>query len=541
MIIVSRDGSGDFTTIQEAIHSVTTTHRSPVIILVRMNEYKEQVVVDRDNIRIVGEARDRTIITWGNGTETAQGADGTFVVTGRNVEVENLTVRFESTEKMMAQTAAVIAAADRGVWRNCRLEAPETAVICGCPESASEQAQMLAEGRVYFENCTIQGSRQLVSGSSCAWFEGCTLQMLSGGGDYTAFRTPHGQAYGAVFHRCTLKGECGEGEAFLGELGEADAQAVFLDCEMDGHVAPSGFRVQSEDAYPTEKSGEYRTRGERSDLSERIFQEKRLSDDEASVYSVAEVLGGCDGWHPDRRVPTWYLCGDSTMANYPETASPMTGWGQMLQPLLKETIYVENCAICGRSSKSFIAEKWLGYIELCLHAGDKVIISFSHNDEKKDPLRYTSPFGTFPEYLSLYIDAARAHGAEPILATPIARRHFDSEGRLLATHGDYPEAMRNLAKVRGVRLVDMEKGTMQIVSQLGDQESRTLYCHVPAGHPNYPDGAQDNSHLHRRGAIRYAALFLSLLKGEITTDGLQFSEAGSDLTGLIAKEDSILR
>ena len=71
MIIVSRDGSGDFTTIQEAIHSVTTTHRSPVIILVRMNEYKEQVVVDRDNIRIVGEARDRTIITWGNGTEMA--------------------------------------------------------------------------------------------------------------------------------------------------------------------------------------------------------------------------------------------------------------------------------------------------------------------------------------------------------------------------------------------------------------------------------------------------------------------------------------
>ena len=162
--------------------------------------------------------------------------DGTFVVTGRNVEVENLTVRFESSEKTMAQTAAVIAAGDRGVWRNCRLEAPETAVICGCPESASEQAQMQAEGRVYFEDCTIQGSRQLVSGSSRAWFEGCTLQMLSGGGDYTAFRTPHGQAYGAVFHRCTLKGECGDGEAFLGELGEADAQAVFLDCEMDGHV-----------------------------------------------------------------------------------------------------------------------------------------------------------------------------------------------------------------------------------------------------------------------------------------------------------------
>ena len=539
MIIVSKDGSGDFTSIQEAVHSVTTTHRSPVIILVRMNEYKEQVVVDRDNIRIVGEARDRTVLAWGSGTETAKGPACTLLVTGRNVEVENLTVRFESEKKTTGQTAAVIAAGDRGVWRNCRLEAPETAVICGTVPSCSEPGT--EQRRVYFEDCTIQGSRQLVSGSFRAWFEGCTLQMLSEGGDYSAFRTPHGQAYGAVFHHCTLKGECGDGEAFLGSLDEADAQAFFLDCDMDGHVAPSGFRLQSEDTFPTEKSGEYRTRGERSDLSERIFQEKRLSDDEASVYSVAEVIGGCDGWHPDRRVPTWYLCGDSTMANYPETAAPMTGWGQMLQPLLKENIHVENCAICGRSSKSFIAEKWLSYIELCLHAGDKVIISFSHNDEKKDPLRYTSPFGTFQEYLELYIDAARAHGAEPILATPIARRHFDSEGRLLATHGDYPEAMRNLAKTRGVRLVDMEKGTMQIVSRLGEKESRTLYCHVPAGHPNYPDGAQDNSHLHRRGAIRYAALFLSLLKGETTTDGLEFSAAGTDLTGLIAKEDSVLR
>jgi hypothetical protein len=115
-----------------------------------------------------------------------------------------------------------------------------------------------------------------------------------------------------------------------------------------------------------------------------------------------------------------------------------------------------------------------------------------------------------------YVDAARRHGAEPILATPIARRRFDDQGRLLATHGEYPAAMRALAQGEGLRLVDMEAATMACLEALGPQDSRRLYCHVPAGHPNYPDGAADDRHLHRRGAMRFASLFLALLSGEAT-------------------------
>ena len=116
------------------------------------------------------------------------------------------------------------------------------------------------------------------------------------------------------------------------------------------------------------------------------------------------------------------------MADYPEDRAPMTGWGQVLQALLPETVFVQNEAVCGRSSKSFVAEKRLSLIELCLRPGDRLLISFSHNDEKEDPLRYTSPRMTFPEYLNMFIDAARRQGAEPVLITPIARRLFGGDG-----------------------------------------------------------------------------------------------------------------
>ena len=189
----------------------------------------------------------------------------------------------------------------------------------------------------------------------------------------------------------------------------------------------------------------------------------------------------------------------------------MTGWGQALKSLA-EGAFVENCAVCGRSSKSFIAEKRLSFIELCLRKGDKLFIQFGHNDEKPDVERATVARVTYPEYLGMFIDAARRQGAEPILLTPVARRHFDENGALKHTHGDYPVAMRDLADYRGVRLLDMEKATEALLNDLGDEASKALFNWQEPGHPNYPDGVQDNTHLCYTGAVRLARIALKLLE-----------------------------
>ena len=565
MYIIAKDGSGDFTSIQQAIDAIPGGGRAPTILLLRMDEYQERVVVNKDNVRIIGEARDRTVITAKgcakdldkNGNERGTFLSATFMVTGRNVEVENLTIRNDAGDgRDVGQAVAVYAAGDRGVWRNVRMIAHQDTLFCGplmkkvvddifprqayaeCVESIGDST--LTQSRQYFEDCYIQGDVDFIFGPYRCWFERCTLFMNARGGLYTAANTPEDQPYGLVFHNCKLTGECDEGQAFLGRPWRKFSRTVFLNCEMDAHVAPLGFNDWDQEKLVTERYAEYGTTGARADQTTRHPKQKRMTAAEAAEYTVAQVIGGWDNWRPDKRTPTWFLCGDSTMANYPADRAPMTGWGQMLQALIRDDVFVENCAVNGRSSKSFIAEKRLNFIELCLRPGDKLIVSFSHNDEKPDPDRNTHPRITFPEYLSMYIDAARRQGAEPILATPIARRLFNEKGQLIPTHGAYPDAMRNLASYRGVRLIDLEKATMQLVQQLGAEGSKRIYCHVPQGSVHYPQGLHDDSHLQREGAIRIASLFLNRLQNpDLAEADFEKAEAG-DYTDLISREDSVL-
>lgn len=566
LYVVARDGSGDFTSVQEAVDAVRGGGRAPTILLVRPGQYRERVIVDKDNLRIIGEDRDTTVITWSacakdpypDGTERGTFLSFTLLVTGHNVEVENLTIRNDAGDgRQVGQAVAVYAAGDRGVWRGCRMLAHQDTLFCGPLMGNVEKEIGARRGRAesvdyapdcprsyarqYFEDCFIQGDIDFIFGPYRCWFERCTLFMNERGGWYTAANTPEDQPYGLVFHDCRLTGECREGEAFLGRPWRRFAKTLFLECEMDSCVSPLGFADWDQTRVVTERCGEYGTRGARADQSARHPRQKRLAEQEAACVTIPEVLGGWDNWRPDRRVPTWFLCGDSTMAEYPPDRAPMTGWGQVLGALTEEPVFVVDCAVNGRSSKSFIGEGRLAAIESCLRPGDKLIVSFGHNDEKPDEARHTDPETTFPVYLERYIDAAQRHGAEPILATPVARRLFDSEGRLLATHGAYPDAMRSLAERRSVRLIDMEKATMDLCRRAGVEGTKEIFCHVAPGHPNYPEGLEDNSHLQIGGAVAFAALFLAHLQDPALPEEDVTAAGAADCADLIAREDSVLR
>lgn len=534
MVIIAKDGTGDFTSIQAAIDAVPMSSRTPTILLVRMDEYHEKVVVNKDNIRIVGEARDRTIITNSGcakdlneeGKEKGTFLSYTFLVTGNNVEVENITIRNDAGDgRDVGQAVAVYAAGDRGVWRNVRMIASQDTLFCGptMPKVAKDALpRLIPEGvisvgdcplvlnRQYFEDCYIQGDVDFIFGPYRCWFERCTLFMNERGGFYTAANTPEQSEQGLVFHRCRLTGACPPGMAYLGRPWRPYARTVFLHCEMDECVSPEGFQDWGGGAAITERCGEYGTTGARADQSTRHPHQKRLTAEEAELLTLHEVIGGCDHWDPSKRTPTWFLCGDSTMCPYPPQCYPLTGWGQPLA-MLAEDVFVENYAGGGRSSKSFVAEMRLNFIELCLRKGDKLFIQFAHNDETEDPAVHTVPRVTYPEYLSMYIDAARRQGAEPILVTPVVRRCFDESGRLVSTHGDYPAAMRDLAEYRGVRLLDMERATAELVQSMGPEASKTLYNWQEKGHPNDPDGMEDDTHLSFTGAARFARLAMALL------------------------------
>ena len=538
MYVVAGDGSGDFTTLQQAVDALPVSSDTPNILILRMGRYPERVIIDKSDVRIVGEERDRTVITasacakdkYPDGSEKGTFLSSTVIITGDNVALENLTIMNEAGDgRVVGQAVALYAAGDRGAFRNVRLIARQDTLFCGPLmetvvrdiQGRTGRAQVVPHvpesiptfAREYFENCYIRGDVDFIFGPYRCWFEGCELFMNERGGWYTAANTPESKPHGFVFHNCTLTGECEKGRAFLGRPWRRFARTAFIDCYMDACVAPQGFADWDDVRVVTRRYQEYGSKGEGARPEDRHPSQQRLTREEAGQLTVSTVIGGSDLWRPDRRVPAVFLAGDSICAGKPSDEYPMRGWGQEFSAFLPGR-YIYDLAVNGRSSKSFIAEKRLNFAELCMRKGDTLLIAFSHNDEKPDRERHTDPRVTFPEYLNMYIDAALRQGATPVLLTPMPRRKFDGEGKLIPTHGEYPDAIRALARLRGVKLIDLENMVSPLLEADGPEGSKAWYCHVPEGHFNYPSGARDDSHLSQTGAARVARIIADALREE---------------------------
>ncbi|WP_303919870.1 rhamnogalacturonan acetylesterase [Draconibacterium sediminis] len=208
-----------------------------------------------------------------------------------------------------------------------------------------------------------------------------------------------------------------------------------------------------------------------------------------------------------------YCVGDSTMANKEADAFPETGWCMVLDEYFNPNVEVKNHAKNGRSSKSFIDEgRWQTVLD-SLQAGDYVFIQFGHNDQKKhDSTRYTTPFDTYTENLSKFVNESRQKGAIPVLFTSIVRRNFGENGKLTDTHGDYPVATRQVADSLNVPLIDLQKISEEWVNSLGDEASKQMYVWTDITNERYPEPRKDDTHLSQERAHKVAQLATEALK-----------------------------
>lgn len=212
---------------------------------------------------------------------------------------------------------------------------------------------------------------------------------------------------------------------------------------------------------------------------------------------------------------TVYCIGDSTMANKKDPdKNPEHGWAQVLQPFFTDKIVIENKAVNGRSTKSFINEKRWDSVYKKLKKGDYVLIEFGHNDEKiEDSTRYTNPHTAYRYNLIRFVKETREKGAFPVLLTSIARRNFNEKGVLVPTHGDYPLETRLTAQEYKVPLIDMEYYTEKLEQSYGPEKSKELHLHFKAGeNPYYEKDKADDTHLSLKGAKSVAQIFVEQLK-----------------------------
>ncbi|HEX5554954.1 MAG TPA: rhamnogalacturonan acetylesterase [Chitinophagaceae bacterium] len=209
-----------------------------------------------------------------------------------------------------------------------------------------------------------------------------------------------------------------------------------------------------------------------------------------------------------RKDITVYLIGDSTMADKAVKAYPETGWGMPFHYFFDSSVTVDNRAKNGRSTRTFMEEgRWKAVMNV-LHPGDYVLIQFGHNDEVPAKKSYTPP-EQFKANLRKFVSDARSRKAFPVLITPVARRRFDSAGRVVETHPLYAGLVREVAKKNKVPLIDLDQQSQALLQQFGPEKSKFLFNYLaPGENPHYPEGRADNTHFSELGARKMAEIVL---------------------------------
>jgi lysophospholipase L1-like esterase len=197
-----------------------------------------------------------------------------------------------------------------------------------------------------------------------------------------------------------------------------------------------------------------------------------------------------------------FLAGDSTVTD--QSQEPYVGWGQVLPLFIGERAAVANHAESGRALRSFQAEHRLDKILAQLRAGDFVLIQFGHNDQKEKG-EGVGAFTTYAIRLRAYVDAIQAKGGKPVLVTAVARRRFDPQGQVSESLGDFPEAVRRVAKERGLPLLDLNTAAKQVYQALGVERSKLALLHFPENSfPGQTEPLRDDTHFSAYGAYEMA-------------------------------------
>ena len=185
------------------------------------------------------------------------------------------------------------------------------------------------------------------------------------------------------------------------------------------------------------------------------------------------------------------------------TVTEKSGWGSGFKSWIKEDAALVNAARGGRSSKSYRAEGH--WSEILRHRPTHILIQFGHNDVPGKGLDRETDLPTFRANMARYVDEARAAGAKPILITPLTRRSFSVDGHIRSDLADYAEATRQVAMEKKVPLIDLHAKSVALLDRLGPSIN-------PAISPVKDDDTLDKTHLNASGSALFGALVAEELR-----------------------------
>lgn len=193
-------------------------------------------------------------------------------------------------------------------------------------------------------------------------------------------------------------------------------------------------------------------------------------DDQLTLEFSDERPGVCAiDIEPVDDVPTVFLMGDSTVTD--QTRPPWNSWGQMLTRFFGPEVAIANHAESGRTIRSFVEERRWDKVRTQLSAGDYLFVQFGHNDMKNGTPTETG----YVDGLSDFVEEARERDVTPVLLTPPHRRRFDDDGTVVNTLGDYPDAVRDVARKKDTPLIDLHLMSKTLYEALGQDRAAAVF------------------------------------------------------------------
>lgn len=281
-VVVAIDGSGDYTTIQEALNHCKAFRDYEQVIFIKDGIYHEKVFIDSflTNIKLVGESKENTIITYSD--HAGMPGIGTFnsytvKVSGDNIKMVNLTIENGAGE--VGQAVALHVEGDLFEMKDCNLLGNQDTLYAAGKNS-----------RQLFTDCFIDGTTDFIFGAAIAVFENCTLHSKRNS-YITAASTTKEHKYGYVFKDCKLSAEEGVDKVYLGRPWRDYANVVFIDCEMGAHIVPEGWHNWGQpNREKTSFYAEYNSKGPGANVAKRVKWSHQLTPKQAEQYSINNIF-----------------------------------------------------------------------------------------------------------------------------------------------------------------------------------------------------------------------------------------------------------
>lgn len=298
-LVVAKDGSGDFLTVQQAINAVPDFGHDTTTIFIKNGVYKEKIIVPASKryLKLIGENVDSVFLTFGNyaskknifGKEMGTSGSSSFYLFASDFTAVNIT--FQNSAGPVGQAVAMWVAGDKVRFFHCRfLGFQDTLYTFGGGHGNPWQ------GREYFRNCYIEGTTDFIFGSAIAVFDRCTIFCKKGGHYITAASTPKGAKYGYVFLNCNIIGSAPEHSFYLGRPWRPYAKVVYIHCKLGKMIKPEGWsNWHDTDNDKTAYYAEYKNGGLGAATKHRVSWSYQLTNDQAENYNLKNIFRD---WQP---------------------------------------------------------------------------------------------------------------------------------------------------------------------------------------------------------------------------------------------------